>query len=78
LCVRHYLICLQLERDYKFHKVLQNVYIERKLELLMALRKLRDNLSAEEDMFIKNNTTESMANFETASNELSKYIEDHF
>lgn len=68
-------VMIQLERDRKIgHHLQEQIYIERKLELLTALKKLNETLSFNELEFLDAHSTDAMTNFEAASSELSTYV----
>lgn len=59
----------QLSRDYKIRKVPEQIYHDRKLEILTALKKLNDHLSSEEEDFLTKHSKASMADFEAVSSD---------
>jgi len=61
---------VQMQREHQSGKVTDGVFVERKLEMLLALRQLGDDLSPEERAFVEGQSSEAMANFERASNQL--------
>eukprot|EP01120_Amphizonella_sp_Union-15-10_P013032 TRINITY_DN5974_c0_g1_i1.p1 TRINITY_DN5974_c0_g1~~TRINITY_DN5974_c0_g1_i1.p1 ORF type:complete len:186 (-),score=53.76 TRINITY_DN5974_c0_g1_i1:67-624(-) len=59
-----------LQRDVKLGKMSQPAYQQQAIEILTALKKLGETLSAEEQQYLTNNMTQSMKNFESATNSL--------
>ena len=57
----------QVQRDKRLGKLAKQVAEEQELEVLAALRRLGDPLSAEEQAFLQSNMTAAMAAFEAVS-----------
>nr|CAB3263580.1 protein LZIC-like [Phallusia mammillata] len=53
-----------IERDYKVGKLPQDLYVQQKLEILVAVKKLGEELSYEEQSFVAQNSKTSMRNFQ--------------
>lgn len=60
-----------MERDKKIGRMQEQTYIDRKLEMLTALKKLNDTLSLNEEEFLNAHSTDAMTNFEAASSKQS-------
>ena len=54
---------MELERDSKIGKLSENKFVEQKLEILAALKRLDEDLSSEEKLFFENHSTNSMKEF---------------
>ena len=57
----------QVQRDKRLGKLAKQVAEEQELEVLAALRRLGDPLTAEEQSFLQSNMTAAMAAFEAVS-----------
>lgn len=57
----------QVQRDKRLGKLDKQLATEQELEVLAALRRLGDPLSAEEQAFLQSNMTAALAAFETVS-----------
>eukprot|EP01156_Anaeramoeba_ignava_P008310 Anaeramoba_ignava/a357988_170.p1 GENE.a357988_170~~a357988_170.p1 ORF type:complete len:202 (+),score=88.31 a357988_170:27-608(+) len=56
-----------LQRDFKLGKIPEDVYTLQSVEILSALKKLGEKLSNQENSFLAENMDESLAGFETVS-----------
>ncbi|RWS24575.1 protein LZIC-like protein [Leptotrombidium deliense] len=69
-----HLICFswnrQIERDVKFNKLSKDEFVLQKIEILIALKKLKENLDVNDEQFLKTHGNESLKEFEKVSNEL--------
>lgn len=63
---------LHLEQALKLRKIGVDAYNERRVEVLSALQKLGDGLSAEEEQFLSQHMTRAMRDFEHANNEIGQ------
>ncbi|KAJ6221284.1 hypothetical protein RDWZM_007096 [Blomia tropicalis] len=59
----------QIERDFKIGTLNREVYIQQKIEILSALQKLGDALMDDEKIFLQNNLTDSLKEFDKVTNE---------
>uniref|UniRef100_A0A914UQW8 Beta-catenin-interacting ICAT domain-containing protein n=1 Tax=Plectus sambesii TaxID=2011161 RepID=A0A914UQW8_9BILA len=59
----------ELNRDYKIRKVGEQIYFDRKLEILTALKKLNDHLNTEEEEFLTKHSTANMADFQLVASD---------
>ncbi|XP_078486813.1 protein LZIC [Ciona intestinalis] len=53
-----------IERDFKIGKLVKDDYIQQKVEILTAVKKLGDTLTTEEQMFLSQNSSTSLSNFQ--------------
>jgi len=53
----------QIERDYKIGSLGEDLHTQQKREILTALQKLGDSLRDEEKIFLQNNLTDSLKEF---------------
>ncbi|XP_072043729.1 protein LZIC-like [Amphiura filiformis] len=60
----------QVERDGKVNKLSPDLYTQQKVEILMALSKLGDKLTPEEEAFVASNSSEALNEFEKVSGQL--------
>lgn len=58
---------VQVQRDKRLGKLEKQVAEQQELEILAALRRLGDALSADEQAFLQSNMTAALAAFETVS-----------
>eukprot|EP01112_Ceratiomyxa_fruticulosa_P021933 TRINITY_DN788_c0_g1_i1.p1 TRINITY_DN788_c0_g1~~TRINITY_DN788_c0_g1_i1.p1 ORF type:complete len:485 (-),score=142.16 TRINITY_DN788_c0_g1_i1:126-1388(-) len=61
-----------LQRDTKLGKISRDVFTEQAVEVLSALAKLGETLSAEENSFLEENKSKSIADFESVEGNLGK------
>jgi len=61
----------QLKEDLKLKRVTQGAHKAQAVEILTALKKLGEELSAEEQAFLSDNMTQQMADFESAASSSS-------
>jgi len=61
----------QVERDFKVAKLSPETYVTQKSEILVALRKLGEPLTAQEEQFLASNTNDQMLQFERVSSNFS-------
>jgi len=61
----------QVERDSKVGKLSPETYVTQKSEILVALRKLGEPLTAQEEQFLASNTNDQMQQFERVSSNFS-------
>ena len=59
-----------MQRDVKLGKIKEEVYTNQAVEILMALKKLGDELTAGEQDFLKNNANAAVSKFEQASGDV--------
>uniref|UniRef100_F6V9U2 Beta-catenin-interacting ICAT domain-containing protein n=1 Tax=Ciona intestinalis TaxID=7719 RepID=F6V9U2_CIOIN len=52
------------ERDFKIGKLVKDDYNQQKVEILTAVKKLGDTLTTEEQMFLSQNSSTSLSNFQ--------------
>lgn len=57
----------QLERDHKINKLSEMELNEKKIEILMALKKLGEQLTSSESEYLQANASDSMKEFEKVS-----------
>ncbi|CAG2162735.1 unnamed protein product [Oppiella nova] len=62
----------QIERDSKIGKLSFEVYVQQKVEILIALRKLGDDLQPDELNFLQNNASDALKEFERVTDEQIK------
>jgi hypothetical protein len=62
-----------LQRDQKMGKISGSTYTQQAVEILMALRKLGDKLTASELDFLTANSTTALSEFERASGTVGKF-----
>ncbi|VDD88575.1 unnamed protein product [Enterobius vermicularis] len=62
---------VQVEAGYRLHKLTEELYISKKMEILLAVFKLGDKLSDDEKQFLEKFSSKSFSDFELASPELS-------
>lgn len=55
----------QVERDHRIKLLPTASFTQQKIEILMALKKLKQQLSEEESNFLHSNTSQSMKEFES-------------
>ncbi|XP_078615524.1 protein LZIC-like [Branchiostoma floridae x Branchiostoma japonicum] len=60
----------EMERDAKVGKLPPDVYTQQKMEVLMALRKLGDQLKPEEANFLTTNSNAALSQFEKVSEDM--------
>nr|XP_009858970.1 protein LZIC [Ciona intestinalis] len=53
-----------IERDFKIGKLVKDDYNQQKVEILTAVKKLGDTLTTEEQMFLSQNSSTSLSNFQ--------------
>lgn len=63
---------MQVERDSKIGQLSADAYVTQKSEILLALRKLGEPLSAQEEQFLASNSSDQMLQFERVSSNFSK------
>jgi len=61
-----------LQRSAKLGKIPKDVYVEQAVEVLSALKKLGEPLSAEEDRFVQEHKTKSLQDFEAAESNIGQ------
>ena len=64
----------QVERDAKIGKLPGDQAVQQKLEILMALTKLGDDLTTAEKDFLEANSSENMQHFHTVSQSIGMFI----
>lgn len=62
---------LKIERDFKFNKISGMELTEKKMEILLALKKLGENLTPTQNEFLASNCPDSMKTFQKVSNNSS-------
>lgn len=60
----------EIERDVKIGKMVGTMFIQQKMEILTALKKLGEELDPSEDHFLRCHSTKSLKEFEKVSSEL--------
>ncbi len=65
---------IQIERDSKIGKLALEIYVQQKVEILIALRKLGDSLLTDEINFLQNNASDALKEFEKVTDEQSEYL----
>ena len=65
--------CFQIERDAKISKLSPELYVQQKVEILIALRKLGESLTDTEESFLQSNATDSLKEFEKVNPDSSKF-----
>ncbi|GAM20603.1 hypothetical protein SAMD00019534_037780, partial [Acytostelium subglobosum LB1] len=66
-----------LQRDVKLSKIPKDDFIDQTIEILVALKKLGATLLAEEESFLEQHKTRSMADFEKASSSIAQGTQDN-
>mmetsp|Transcript_7136 Transcript_7136/g.24779 ORF Transcript_7136/g.24779 Transcript_7136/m.24779 type:complete len:202 (-) Transcript_7136:48-653(-) len=61
----------QKKEDLKLKRITQESYMAQVVEILTALKKLGEELNAEEEEFLKKNMSQQLAQFEAASSDIS-------
>jgi len=56
----------------KLGKVTKEAYTSQAVEILTALKKLNEQLSNDEEIFLQENKTKAMAEFESVANDMGK------
>jgi len=59
----------EIERDSKIGKLSLEIYIQQKVEILIALRKLGDSLQTDEISFLHNNASDALKEFERVTDD---------
>ncbi|PIK58320.1 hypothetical protein BSL78_04761 [Apostichopus japonicus] len=57
----------EVERDHKVGKLPSDMFVQQKLEILTALKKLGDKLISTEEAFLSSNSNQALAEFEKVS-----------
>ena len=65
----------QLERDSKIGKIAKDAATQQSVEILTALKKLGEQLTAQEEAFLQAHSSTSLRQFEKVSGDIGKY--DH-
>jgi len=71
ILTRHF---LQIERDGKIGKLPPEEAAQQKVEVLTALKRLGETLSAPEEAFLSSNSTDSLKQFGQVSDKIGKTI----
>ena len=64
----------QVERDAKIGKLSMPIATQQKVEILTALKKLGEQLQAEEEAFLESNSNTSLKQFEQVSEQIGWYL----
>lgn len=67
-------ILLQIERDAKVQKLDSDSFMQQKVEILVALKKLGESLQPAEDEFLRANASNSLKEFEKVSSTSKELI----
>ncbi|RWS05735.1 protein LZIC-like protein [Dinothrombium tinctorium] len=67
----------EVERDFKFGKLAREEYVQQKIEILIALQKLKETLDVNDENFLKTHGKNSLKELEKVSNELGKFEYSH-
>ncbi|KAK3547824.1 hypothetical protein QTP86_031985 [Hemibagrus guttatus] len=63
----------EMDRDVMVGKLPRDVYTQQKLEILTALRKLGEKLTAEDEAFLTENVSATLSQFEKVTANMSEY-----
>lgn len=60
----------EVERDHKVGKLSEELFVQQKVEILTALKKLGDKLISTEEVFLSSNSNQALTDFEKVSVEI--------
>lgn len=64
---------LQIERDAKIGKIAQDVASQQKVEILVALKKLGETVTPQEESFLQANSSDNLKLFEKVTQGVGEY-----